>query len=277
MRRGRLARTVVLLATGFLLAIAYQQTVAAKPETGKVRDGLVSDVQKSRKQADDLQRQADALRSQVAAERNAALAGAGVDADRLAALETAAGLAAVKGNGAAVRLSDAPEPVDPLTGQPTNTKNPGRVLDRDLQAVANELWHQGAEAIAINGERLTTTSAIRTAGSTILVDFRPVSQPYEVLAIGPKDLDKKFNSSTTGQLFAALASKYGMSVSVKRRSKITLAAGPDPNLFYAKPLPSGSPSPTAPAGSPSGTPPTGKPPTGRPPSGTPSATPSGGR
>jgi uncharacterized protein YlxW (UPF0749 family) len=265
-RWGRLARTLVLVATGFLLMVAYQQTVAAKPEATKVRDGLVSDVKKSRADADDLQRQADVLRSQVAAERDAALTSAGVDAQALANLEIAAGLAEVKGDGAVVRLGDAPQPVDPVTGQPSGKPNLGRVLDRDLQAVANELWHQGAEAISINGERLTSTSTIRTAGNTILVDFRPLTGPYEVLAIGPKDLDKRFSRSATGQLFAAYSDRYGMSVSVKKRSKITMAAGPDPQLIYARPVPSGSPSPGP-----------SKPPSGGPSGGTPSPKPSGGR
>ena len=55
----------------------------------------------------------------------------------------------------------------------------------DLQNVANALWAAGAEAIAINGQRLTATSTIRAAGNAILVDFRPVTSPYEVSAIGP--------------------------------------------------------------------------------------------
>jgi uncharacterized protein YlxW (UPF0749 family) len=268
-RWGRLARTVVLLATGFLLAVAYHQTVAAKPESTRVRNGLVADVKHSRTQADDLQRQADTLRSGVAAERDAALAGTGVNAEALANLEVAAGLVEVKGDGAVVRLGDAPQPVDPVTGQSTSKQNLGKVLDLDLQAVANELWRQGAEAIAINGERLTSTSTIRTAGTTILVDFRPISSPYEVVAIGPKDLDKRFSRSTTGQLFAAYADRYGMAVSVKHRSKMTLAPGPDPRLLYAVPVPTGSPSP-----SPTATP--GRPATGKP-SGPATPTPSGGR
>jgi uncharacterized protein YlxW (UPF0749 family) len=256
LRWGRLARTIVLLVIGFLLAVAYHQTVAAKPESARVHDNLVKELKSSRTEADNLQRDADVLRSQVAAERDAALAGTGIDPTELTNLEVAAGLAEVKGDGAVVRLGDAPQPVDPVTGQPSTKRNLGKVLDLDLQAVANELWHQGAEAIAINGERLTSTSTIRTAGTTILVDFRPLSSPYEVVAIGPGDLDKKFSRSITGQKFAAYADQYGMSVSVKHRSKITMPGGPEPELIYAHPVPTGSPSPTAPA-SPT-TPPTGR-------------------
>ena len=49
------------------------------------------------------------------------------------------------------------------------------MLDRDLQVIVNGLWAAGAEAIAVNGQRLTACSAIRSAGEAILVDFRPLS------------------------------------------------------------------------------------------------------
>jgi uncharacterized protein YlxW (UPF0749 family) len=236
---GRTARGVVLVATGFLLAVAYQQTVAARPESAKERDGLVANVKSRQAEADKLQRQADTLRDQVNQQRDAALADTGADADRLRALEAGDGLSRVRGDGALVQLTDAPQPVDPVTGQPTG-KNDGQVLDRDLQDVSNELWRDGAEAIAINGERLTATSTIRTAGSTILVDFKPISSPYQILAIGPGDLDKRFNGSATGTRFHRYVTEFGMQVSVRKQHNVTLPAAPDPGLHYAQPLPSAS-------------------------------------
>mgnify|MGYP006206322601 CR=1 FL=1 len=59
-----------------------------------------------------------------------------------------------------------------------------------LQDIANALWSAGAEAVAINGQRLTATSTIRAAGGAILVGFRPVTGPYEVSAIGPAEMDQ---------------------------------------------------------------------------------------
>jgi uncharacterized protein YlxW (UPF0749 family) len=240
---GRAARAVVLAATGFLLVIAYHQTVAAQPESSRVRTGLVTDVRDRQHDADQLQQQADRLRDEVARERDAALAAAGTDAGQLTRLELATGTSKVRGPGAVVRLADAPPQVDPVTGKSQPVKY-GTVLDRDLQDVANELWHDGAEAIAVNGERLTATSTIRTAGSTILVDFRPISSPYQVAAIGPDDLDRRFTDSRTGQRFHAYVSAYGMQVSVKREDNLTLPAAADPQLHYAQPVPSASPSPS---------------------------------
>jgi uncharacterized protein YlxW (UPF0749 family) len=245
---GRAARGVVLLATGFLLVVAYHQTVAAQPESSRVRAGLVSDVRNRQHEADLLQQQADRLRDDVAKQRDAALAAAGTDAGQLNLLELGTGTSRVRGPGAVVRLADANPEVDPVTGKP-HVKKEGTVLDRDLQEVTNELWHDGAEAIAINGERLTATSTIRTAGSTILVDYRPISSPYLVSAIGPGDIGKRFTGSRTGQKFAAFVTAYGMQVSVDRKDDLTLPAAPDPQLHYAQPVPSASPS-TSPSTSP---------------------------
>ena len=63
---------------------------------------------------------------------------------------------------------------DPRDDRASDT---GRVLDRDLQVMVNALWAAGAEAIAINGQRLTARSAIRYAGEAILLDFRPLVPP----------------------------------------------------------------------------------------------------
>jgi uncharacterized protein YlxW (UPF0749 family) len=228
---GVSARTLVLVAAGLLLAIAYQQTIAAHPEAAKIRNNLVNDVKARQAETDAMQHQADNLRDQVARQREAALAG--TDTAALRALEARVGVVKVRGDGAVVRLTDAPTQVDPVTGKAT--RNLGKVQDHDLQAVCNQLWHDGAEAIAVNGERLTATSTIRAAGETILVDFRPVMSPYEVEAIGPGDLDRRFGASSTGELFRELVTDYHMQVSVKAQRGLTLPAAADPQLHFATP------------------------------------------
>jgi uncharacterized protein YlxW (UPF0749 family) len=230
---GFSARSVALAAAGFLLAIAYHQTVAAHPQANQIRTNLVNDVKARQAETDAMQKRADDLRDQVTRQREAALAG--TDTGALRALEAGAAVVRVRGGGVQVRLVDAPNQVDPVTGKAT--RNLGKVQDRDLQLVCNELWHDGAEAIAVNGERLTATSTIRTAGETILVDFRPIMSPYQVDAIGPGDLDKTFSGSATGQLFRDLVTDYHMQVSVKSQRSLTLPAAADPQLHFATPVP----------------------------------------
>jgi uncharacterized protein YlxW (UPF0749 family) len=151
----------------------------------------------------------------------------------------------VRGDGAVVRVADAPAPVDPVTGKASGD-NPGRVLDRDLQDIANALWLAGAEAIAVNDLRLTAMSTIRSAGGAILVDFRPITAPYEVSAIGPDGLDKRLLDSATGKRFRRYADTYRMQFGVEARKDLVLPAASDPRLRFAGPTaePAGSPSPS---------------------------------
>jgi uncharacterized protein YlxW (UPF0749 family) len=246
-RTGFLVRMIALVATGLLLAVAYQQTVAAQPETSKVQAGLVSDVRDRQATTDAQQRQADALRTEVTKLRDAQIGTSG--AQTLRDLEASTGLAAVKGDGVQVTMSDGPPPVDPVTGAASG-QNLGAVLDSDLQTVANELWHDGAEAIAINGQRLISTTTIRTAGSAILVDFVPITQPYVISAIGGPHLADSLGESPTGAQYERFVNTYGMHFTIVARDNLSLSAAPDPQLRYATAL---QPSPTPSARSSSAT------------------------
>jgi uncharacterized protein YlxW (UPF0749 family) len=238
---GRGVTALACLLIGLLFAVAYQHAVAAKPSTSKAREDLIGDVQSRRTEAEQLQKRAEALRDQVARARDNALADRG-DAERLRELAAGTGLGKVTGDGVVVTLADAPPQIDPVTGKPSDD-NPGIVLDRDLQDIANALWLCGSEAIAINGQRLTATSTIRTAGGAILVDFRPVTGPYQIAAIGTDQ--GAFTESATAQRFRRYVETYRMQFTVKAHEDLTLAAAPDPELRYARvpsPSPSASPS-----------------------------------
>lgn len=256
---GVSALTMVVL--GFLLVVAYQQTVADEPARSRAHDTLVDQVQDRRADTGELQDRADELRAEVAALRERELGGAAVA--RLRDLEAATGLAPVRGGGAKVQLSDGPTPINPLTGE---RKTEARVKDTDLQLASNALWAGGAEAIAINGQRLTATSTIRQAGEAILVDFRPVSSPYEVIAIGPENLADKFRAGYAGQFFEELVRRFAMSIDTSEVENVTLPAATELKLRVAE---TAGPS-AAPSGAPSSP--------GSPSSGGPVSTPSeGGR
>jgi uncharacterized protein YlxW (UPF0749 family) len=244
------ARIVVLAVVGFLLAVAYHQVVERAPGQDQTRADLASQVAGRRADAERLQRDADRLRDEVSRRRDQALP-ADPELLRLRDLEARTGLGRVRGNGAVIMLSDAPDAIDPVTGAIDNN-NPGRVLDSDLQQVANVLWQAGAEAIAINGERLTATSTIRSAGSAILVNYRPLTRPYEVAAIGPVGLDRSLLNSSTGRDLRRLADRHRMRFEVDARAGLVLPAGADPGLRYAHPpeLPPAA-SPTSSSGGPS--------------------------
>jgi uncharacterized protein YlxW (UPF0749 family) len=140
---------------------------------------------------------------------------------RLDRLRIATGQTEVTGDGVTVTIDDAP--LDPLQGDETP---PGKVIDRDLQMIVNGLWQAGATDIAINGRRLTPTSAIRAAGEAILVNYRPMSPPYVVSAIGP-DADQlagRFRENPAGLLLEELETQYGVIWELQTVGDTTLPA-----------------------------------------------------
>jgi uncharacterized protein YlxW (UPF0749 family) len=245
--RGSIA-VVTLIALGLLLVIAYKQTMAEAPARTKDREALIAQVQSRRTETDRLQARADQLNSDVSELQKKQLGSAALS--QLRDLESVTGVAAVTGNGAKITLADGPTPVNALTGEKNTV---ARVKDTDLQLAVNALWSLGAEAVAVNGQRLTATSTIRQAGEAILVDFRPVSTPYEVQAIGPGDLAKDFRDGYAGIFFKELVSKYGMSFTAADTKNIHLDAATELKLRVAEP--STAPSPSAGSGAgPSGKP-----------------------
>ncbi|WP_431975664.1 DUF881 domain-containing protein [Micromonospora haikouensis] len=239
--RSGSARSVslaVLVALGFLFAVAYRQTMAEEPGRSKARADLVAQIKEREAETDEMAARADRLREEVGRQRDAALSGS--QASRLRRLEAGTGLGRVRGDGVVVRLADAPPKDD---GAVTGSEGgPPRVLYTDLQKVANDLWAAGAEAVAINGQRLTATSTIRSAGAAILVDFRPVTGPYEVSAIGPGSLRDRFDDSRAAFLMRELVNSVGLSFQVREVEDLTLPAAPEPRLRYAEPSVSPSPS-----------------------------------
>jgi uncharacterized protein YlxW (UPF0749 family) len=232
---GAIARTVTLVVVGFLLAIAYRAAVADEPERTRAHAGLVQEVKTGQASTDELQARADALRGQVTDAQAQALGGGPAELRALREQQAAVGLVAVTGPGVVVRASDAPALIDPTTGKASGAEV-SRVLDVDVQSIVNGLWATGAEAIAINGQRLTSTSTIRTAGNTVLVDFRPVTSPYEVSAIGPAEMEKDFKNSAAAAAMNDLANKYAIGFSTHTERSLTLPAAPGAPLAYAHPV-----------------------------------------
>lgn len=91
----------------------------------------------------------------------------------------AAGAAAVEGPGIEVTLDDSS-----ARRSPTGDPNDLIVHERDIQTVVNALWAAGADAVGVNGERLSSTSAVRCAGNTLLLHGALHSPPYRIAAIG---------------------------------------------------------------------------------------------
>lgn len=99
-------------------------------------------------------------------------------------LQILMGLTPVKGPGISIRLSDNPEA---SKNESMGPFLPGIVHDFDLLQVVNELRAAKAEAITINGIRVTGFTPIRCVGPTIYINFEPKPAPFVVEAIGDPD------------------------------------------------------------------------------------------
>lgn len=236
--RARALRAVALLGlVGLVVGVGTAQSRRSAGAAGAVRRALVADIRTQTAETDRLAAQADALRAQV---RQARDVGLGDDASgrrlaaRVAALELATGQTRVTGPGLVVTLDDAPDADSSVDGRGGQLGD-GRIYDRDLQDVANALWAAGAEAISVNGQRLTALTAIRSAGEAVLVDFRPLSPPYRLSAVGDVDvLEPAFADSKTARRFTTYTSLYGLGFTVRRAGSLSLPAAPPPELHTAR-------------------------------------------
>ena len=184
-RRWQISLTAVALAIGFIFAV--QSRTEQSIETGlQVSSGRLGEVAYRYRAEDarqagmraeiaDLRRQITADEQRAAADRRitASLAG------ELGTLRTAAGLTAVRGPGVAVTITDSRRTLRP-------GEDPNLVLIHysDVRAVVNLLWAAGAEAVAVNDERIISTTGLSCVGTTILCNTRRMAPPYRVVAIG---------------------------------------------------------------------------------------------
>jgi Bacterial protein of unknown function (DUF881) len=112
----------------------------------------------------------------------------------------------------------------------------------------NQLWAAGAEAIAVNGLRLTATSFIRFAGESVLVDFQPISAPYSIEAIGNSNgLLVAFADSSIARQLKTMAAVEGISFRFAGKSGLRLQSVSVSQPHYAGRGAASSPSPSSPS------------------------------
>jgi uncharacterized protein YlxW (UPF0749 family) len=207
--------TAMALVIGVIVAAALLTARASDAERQQVRDGLAERVTALSVAVADRQAVVDGQAAQVDSLESALLDASRSDADgeRLATLSTLAAATDLSGPGLTVTIDDAR---DAQAGS-LNT-----VLDRDLQDIVNVLWQMGAVGIAVNDQRLTSDTAIRSAGGAILVNYQPLSRPYRLAAVGPMD----GGDGETGlqSLLTRLTADYGLVTDVAA-GDIALPAG----------------------------------------------------
>ena len=177
---------IALLALGFLIAA---QLAAQGPRiryTTQERTPLLETATELQRQQDELRRRVTELREAIAKLEEQGQGTTQIVRELNSELEEAriaAGLIPLEGTGIVFQLQDSNLPVPEGADESDYL-----VTARDIRTVVAELWLAGAEAISVNGERVTVSTGVLDIGHTILVNSAYLSPPYEIRAIGPTDL-----------------------------------------------------------------------------------------
>jgi len=244
---------IALLALGFLIAAQLATEGPRVRYTTQERTPLLETADELQAEQDKLKARILELRAQIQS-----VEGEGEGAEdlvrqlnaRLEQARIAAGLIALTGSGIVLQLEDSPEPVPP-----DGNESDYVVGSRDIRRVVEELWAAGAEAIAVNGERITPTSAIIDIGSSLLVNSAYLAPAYQISALGPGDLYDRLSASPGFVDFVrARGEGYGIRISLAEPESVDIPAFVGTvTLRYSRPIASPSARPTAgPSGVPGG-------------------------
>ena len=229
---------VALLGLGFLVAAQLAAEGPRVRYTTQERSPLVETASELQADQEALKTSILDLRARIQAAEQAGEGSAALVSDlndQLEAARIAAGLIPLTGSGIVLQLEDSLEPADP-EGNTSDLL----VGARDLRTIVEELWAAGAEAIAVNGERMTPTTAVIDIGPSILINSAYLAGPFQVTAIGPDDLYARLSASPGFVDFIrARAEAWGLRVSIAEPESVDMPAfAGTVTLRYARPQPS---------------------------------------
>ena len=224
-RRPQVLGAVALVGLGLLIAVTALQTQSSGPVDAQERSTLVRQINDRESDLNRIADRSDRLEAEVGRLQGDAeqIGSRGEELlDSLNEARLVTGAVAATGPGLRIVTDNAS---DGATGAG------GDILDVDLQVLVNGLWEAGAEAVAINGNRLGSLSAIRTAGRAITVNYNSLTPPYVVTAIGdPDTLEATFAETPGGQAWFDLESNYGIQFEMDTVDEIALPAVPPERL-----------------------------------------------
>ncbi|SFP04683.1 DUF881 domain-containing protein [Salibacterium halotolerans] len=193
--------TALLFMIGFLLAVTYQTTAdkgAADQDTNdrkedRLREEVLEEQEKNKELTEEwrnLQQQVRDMEENLAENETSSFN----LVEELKKMRMLTGEVPVKGKGISVSLDDYQYAAD-------DGENPNNFLvhERHIQQVMDELFLAGAEAVSVNGYRITENTYIQCTGPVITIDGHTSSAPFVIKAVGE-----------SGQLKAALEMNGGV-------------------------------------------------------------------
>jgi uncharacterized protein YlxW (UPF0749 family) len=232
---------VALVALGFLIAAQLRSETPRVRYTSQERAPLIETAVGLQAQQKAFQAQILDLRGRIT---DAETGTQGSDAivkqlnDALFQARLSAGLTALEGSGLVVQLEDAPQVSQAAGGADL------LVTGRDVRTVVEELWLAGAEAVAVNDERVVPTTSIIDIGGSLLVNSAYLAPPYQVKAVGPADLYAQLAVSASWVDFVASRSgQNGIRLAIAEPAELVVPAyAGSVTIRYAQPPASSAPS-----------------------------------
>ena len=231
---------VIALAAGVLFATSAETAQGTDLRAGR-RIELTQLIAAQEQAVGESTKRAVTLQSEVdALEKDASSRDGRVGVVRGASqrLEAQVGLRPLRGNGLTVELNDAPRRPD--GSLPPNARPDDVIVhQQDVQAVVNALWAGGADGLAVMGQRLITTGAVRCVGNTLLLYGRTYSPPFRVTAVGdPTRLRASLATEPGVRLYRQAVDYFGLGYEVKDEREVTLPGYDGPvRLGYAEAVP----------------------------------------
>lgn len=218
--------TLVLLVAGFLIAFSYRYVkngnvyaqVSQNPAQWQKEDQLRTEILKqqdlNQRLWQSIQQKRDKaiqIENQLAAQKKSTLH----LVQELKKFRTVLGKEPVKGPGLVVTLSD--------SHYIPNGSNPNHYIvhEQYIRAVVYELLVSGAEAVAVNGQRITDYSYIKCVGPVVEVDGSKYPAPFVISAIGNPDTMYK-SLFLPGNTVDQLVNK-NIDVKVQKKQNLTIA------------------------------------------------------
>lgn len=167
-----------------------------------------------------LEAQVAELRGRVQDYERAAAEGRSAAANlnrQLQEMRVLAGLTPLEGPGIVVELNDS-------TRAPRPGEDPNKTILHytDIYGVVSELWAAGAEAVAINGERVVSSTGLNCVGTTILCNTKRLAPPYVITAIG--DAQKMLSYLRRPGGTVELLSSFDFPVKLSARPRVDVPA-----------------------------------------------------
>ena len=211
---------LAVAALGVMAAVVAVQTDREAPANELSRAALVQQIDT---RSDDVRAlQADVARltrfnASVASNSTKTQTELGDAEARVRRAELTTGFSPVHGPG--VRITVDNRPGDEVDGE---------VLDEDLATLVDGLFEAGAEAVAINDQRINALGGIRNTNRAVHVNGRPVNAPYTVSAIGdPRTLQARLVETYQGQQWFGRVSNFGFVYEAENVDDIRLPAAPE--------------------------------------------------